>query len=311
MIFPKKLDCISFGSATIDIFLLSKNFKVITYKKQNILGAPYGEKIDVQTRVITSGGGGTNVAAGMAKLGLKTAVCSRIGQDFLGKQLLELLKKEKVNTNRIQARKTDKTDQSVILVGPNGGRTILVYRGQTSLKSIDINWKNLSSKWFYICSLEGNLKLAEKLFSHANKKNIKVAWNPGKRELKDRKRVTKLLKTTSFLLLNEEEAKFLFKKDKLPQQELLQTRVPVIAITHGKNGATVFYENKKIHKNIIKVKTLEETGAGDAFGSAFVAGLIKNKPISECLNWGIINSASVVSKIGAKEGQLSLAKISQ
>lgn len=309
MIFSRKLDCISFGSATIDIFMLSKGFEVIPHNEQNILCASHGEKIDIQTRVITSGGGGTNVASGMAKLGLKTAVCSRIGQDFLGKHLLKLLKKEKVNTSRIQTRKTDETDQSVILVDPDGGRTILVYRGKTSLKHTDINWKNLSAKWFYICSLEGNFDLTEKLFTYASKKNIKVAWNPGKRELKNSNKVLELLKLTSFLLLNEEEAKFLFKKDQLPEQELLHTHVPVIAITQGRDGAMVLSENKKIHKNIVKVKTVEETGAGDAFGSAFVAGLIKNRPIEECLDWGLTNSASVVSKIGAKEGQLSLMKI--
>jgi len=54
----------------------------------------------------------------------------------------------------------------------------------------------------------------------------------------------------------------------------------------------------------LKRKGINTTGAGDAFGSSFVAGLIKYNDIEQALKLGILNSNSVIMKIGAQEGLL-------
>ena len=47
---------------------------------------------------------------------------------------------------------------------------------------------------------------------------------------------------------------------------------------------------------------VDQTGAGDGFMSGFVGGLAKGYPLEKALDLGIANGASVVTKIGAKEG---------
>ena len=53
----------------------------------------------------------------------------------------------------------------------------------------------------------------------------------------------------------------------------------------------------------------ERTGAGDAFSATFVAGLAMGKSIEDALMMAPINSMSVVQKIGAQEGLLTLVEI--
>ena len=54
----------------------------------------------------------------------------------------------------------------------------------------------------------------------------------------------------------------------------------------------------------LKVKVIEKTGAGDAFGSGFLTGYIKEKSIERGLQIGIANAASCIQKLGAKNGLL-------
>ena len=50
--------------------------------------------------------------------------------------------------------------------------------------------------------------------------------------------------------------------------------------------------------------TPDRTGAGDAFGSGFVAKIIEEAGLTEALTFGSANSTSVVQQIGAKTGIL-------
>jgi sugar/nucleoside kinase (ribokinase family) len=52
------------------------------------------------------------------------------------------------------------------------------------------------------------------------------------------------------------------------------------------------------------VKPISTTGAGDAFGSGVLAGLIKKNDIQYGLKLGIINAESVIRHLGAKDGIL-------
>ena len=63
------------------------------------------------------------------------------------------------------------------------------------------------------------------------------------------------------------------------------------------------------HIPAYKNKVVEKTGAGDAFGSSFIAGLIYFNDIKKALELGNANSLSVISKFGAQDGLLNLNKV--
>jgi len=303
------LDVISIGAATIDIFVKSPQFIV----DNNLLSLEYSSKAEIDQSLICSGGGASNSAVSFSRLGLKSACLSLIGDDHLSNYIIDDLKKESVNTNLLIKNKNDTTDFSVILVAPDGGRSILTNRGSTRLEEKYLNWDKIpKAKWFYITSLEGNLDLLEKLIGFAKENNIKVALNPGNRELGQRKKLLPLLKLIDFLLLNKTESEELVGLDILDKNfwnKLISFSKATIAVTNGHNGAFVFADAKHFFSPIINIKPVDETGAGDSFGSTFVSALIYNNSIETALFWAIKNSASVVSALGAKPGLLTFKQI--
>jgi sugar/nucleoside kinase (ribokinase family) len=181
------------------------------------------------------------------------------------------------------------------------------------LESTQVKWDKIAeTDWFYITSLEGNVELIETLIGFANEHSIKVAFNPGNRELSQSPRLIPLLSHLDFLLLNRTESETLAGIE-LNQskywEKLLSFGARTTAVTDGRNGAYVLTSAEKLYSPIINTRTVDETGAGDAFGSALIGGLIHHLSLSDSLFWGIKNSASIVSSLGAKSGLLNLEEI--
>jgi len=303
------LDIISFGAATVDIFAKSDHFRV----KDKNLFLEYSSKNEIDHSLICSGGGATNSATAFSRLGLDAAIVSLLGQDSLSHIITQELLKNKVNSKLLVSKKDESTDFSIILVAPDGGRSILTHRGSSRLESTDIPWDKIKkTKWFYITSLEGNLDLLEQLIGFAKENNIKIALNPGNREISARKILLPLLSQTDFLLLNRVESEALTLADYGQTdywQKLLKTGSQIIAVTNGRRGAHILTSDQNLFSPIINTTPIDETGAGDSFGSAFVAALCYDYSVKKALSWAIKNSASVVSFMGAKEGLLTLNKI--
>lgn len=302
-------DVISIGAATIDIFVKSKDL----ISTPNIVGLKPSSKNEISQSLICSGGGATNSAVSFSRLGLKSGCVSLIGQSYLNQFIYDDLKKNKVDGQFIFLQKSATTDFSVVLINQDGGRSILTNRGDTRLESRHIPWSKIKkTQWFYITSLEGNLDLLEKIIGFAKENNIKICLNPGNRELASRRRITSISKMVDVLLLNKEESEIFFdaKFDDDKFFSLIhQQKLPLVAITNGRDGAYIFTDSRQFYSPIINTKPADETGAGDAFGSAFVSALIYKKSPQDALFWGIKNSASVVSYLGAKTGLLSLRQI--
>jgi sugar/nucleoside kinase (ribokinase family) len=152
----------------------------------------------------------------------------------------------------------------------------------------------------------------EKIIGHAVENNIKIALNPGNRELKQKKLLIPLLKYVDFLLFNRTEAESItdISADKPGFWNKINSfGAKIVAVTNGREGAHVFDGINQHYSPIINIKPIDETGAGDSFGSAFVAALFHQKTPKDALLWGINNSASVVSYLGAKPGLLTLQQI--
>ena len=178
-------DIITFGSATRDMFVISKNFQILKsddFVSGKGLCVPLGAKIHIDDVVFASGGGATNTAATFALQGLETACVGKIGDDPGGHALIDELKKLGVNTGMFLKDRKQKTAYSVILSIPGGERTIMVYQGACQqLRKEEISWTDLEkTNWFYISVLSGpSGELFEPLINFAYENKIKIAVNPG------------------------------------------------------------------------------------------------------------------------------------
>jgi ribokinase len=304
-------DVISIGAATVDFLVKSEQFNLDTGKQ--LLTIATSSKNEMSQSLISSGGGATNSAVAFSRLGLKSTCLSLLGTDPLSLYIVNDLKANNVDTTLLVQLNQESTDYSIILIASDGTRSIITNRGSTRLESTQINWdKLINTDWFYITSLEGNLELLEMLIGFANEHSIKISLNPGNRELADPGRLIPLLSHINFLLLNRTESETLVGSEiNQPNywEKLLSFGAPIVAVTNGREGAYILTPTDKLFSPVINTKPVDETGAGDSFGSAFVSGLIHHLLPSDALFWGIKNSASVVASLGAKTGLLNLSEI--
>ncbi len=322
-------DFLTIGAATRDIFLVSDQFvsmKSRASETGTMECVSLGSKIEIQTFVATTGGGATNAAATFRSLGFKTAITCRVGDDSIGRDLVEDLRKYRINTTYLNTIKGGQTAYSTLLTMPEGERTVLIYRGVSAkFTDEDIHWSAIrKSKWIYLTSLGGNFELSKKIVAFAHKHRVKIAWNPGTGELKKGMRAfASVLPMVDVFIANKEECELLTGESNLkkiikaldPSPRPSPAMGPAAAragegdrirlITDGSRGTTLLVGNKSHHIGTASTKGISKTGAGDAFGSAFVATFAKFHDPLLAAKVGTINAESVIQHLGAKKGVLN------
>lgn len=273
----------------------------------------HGDKISVDEVYRDVGGGAANVAVGLSHLGLNTSVIGVLGNDRGAEIIKERLEKESIGYQKTKTYKGD-TSFSVIIVF-KGERTIFVYRGFKDYSKITIP-KTISTKWIYLGPVAKEFAINySTLISLASEKNIKLAINPGHRQIEEGKdSLLRLLRVSSLLILNRREAIDLTRSsDYIEAKKLLIVLASygpkIVVVTDGQNGAYVTDHNKYLHVPKCKAEVLDPTGAGDAFSSGFLASYIKDQEIEKALSWGIVNSAQVIEKYGAQTNLPKLSKL--
>ena len=310
-------DIITFGSATRDLFVKSKNFKALKDKKfitGKGLCFNLGSKIYLDEIFFATGGGGSNAAVTFTKQGFKVGYMGRIGNDPGGKAIIEELEKLKIKSF-VSIDKEYNTPYSIVLSVSARGRTILVYQGAShEMEKKDIPFSKLRARWFYIAGLSGkSAKTLVPIINFAKRNKIKVALNPGAAQLVlGLKGLKSVLSAVDVLVLNKEEGAELtglsYNKEKEIFKKLDEYVRGIVIMTKGSKGVVVSDGKQLFSAGTFKEKEhIDRTGAGDAFGSGFVAGLIKTAKIEEAIRFGSANGTSIVEQFGAKNGILSKA----
>jgi len=300
-------DVITVGSGTVDVFVEtgSKLFRKAKVRKEHgCVLVPFGSKVVIDELRFDIGGGGTNTAVALRRLGLKVAWLGKIGNDDNSKNILKLLKKEKINTKFVYKNEKG-SGYSVILDAEGHDRTILTYKGSNNdLSFNEINLRKLKTRWLYFSSMMGeSYKTIEKLARYAKEKGIMTAFNPSSYLVKRGKQFLKpILRRVDLLIFNKEEAGLLVGEDTI---EMLLRKVhllgpKVVVITDGNKGAYCYDGKLTYRAPAHKIPVVESTGAGDAFAASFLAGIILKSDIKAALRWGITNSESVITNYGAK-----------
>lgn len=308
-------DIITTGSATVDVFAHTESqlVKFITNEgEEDFLAFPSGSKILIDTLDFYVGGGGTNTAVSFSRLGLKTGYVGKLGSDDNSKLILDLLEKENID---FLGSAQGQTGYSVILDTLDDDRTILTYKGaNNNLLFSDIQAEAFETRWIYSSSLTGvSQDTLRKLVAYAKEKAIRVAFNPSNYQARLGYEVlADIVDSCTVLVMNKEEAALLFLEEEQPDllsQFLEKHPGTYLVITDGANGVTCHYQGEEyVMKPSPGGTIVETTGAGDAFASGFVAGLIHNLELVEALKLGMVQAESVIGAVGAKE-QLLIKEI--
>lgn len=307
-------DVYTIGSATRDAFFEGLEFDYHSddphMETRKGLCLPLGAKMRAARVTFTTGGGGTNTAVTFARQGLKTAVIGRVGEDVSGKEVAENLAKEGVDTSLLQKDFATPTSYSVILMAEKAERTILVYKGAgDNLSSEEIPWDSIETKWLYLDSIGGKEEIVKAAVELKNKKGVRLMWNPGTSDLaRGLDWFKSYLASFDVVSANKDELCTLLcipYENDAGIMDAFDALVPGVAImTKGREGVVVSDGKKRYIAGIFpEEKLIDRTGAGDAFGSGFLVGYIKDG-MREGIRVGSANGTSVLEHIGAKEGIL-------
>ena len=273
------------------------------------------------------GGSAANTIYGLSKLGIKAGFIGVVGDDAEGKILLDDFQKAGVDTSQIQVKPEAKTGSTLCLSDRRGKRSLYVLPGANNLLTMDdLDLTDINqARMLHLSSFADDrqfkvlLKLMDKLAP-----SIKVSFSPGalyaSRGLESLKPI---LARTYTLFINESEIQQLTGKDfKAGAETCLEQGCQIIVITLGKGAsyktvmATSYirdaekeYVVKSSNKNI--TSTLDTTGAGDAFATGFLYGLVNDRALEECGRLGDIVAQFSITKIGAREGLPTADELAQ
>jgi sugar/nucleoside kinase (ribokinase family) len=311
-----KPDVISVGDIVTDVFikLLDSQAKVINDEHgQRWLSMIFGTKLPYDTvETIKGVGNASNAAVAFARLGLNSAFVTNVGDDQIGRDMIDSLHANKVDSRFVRIN-PDKVSNVHYVLRYDVERTILIKH-----EAYDYHWPHLRPNevpnWIYFSSIsEHALNYHDQIADWLDEyPDVKLAFQPGTFQIEAGvERLKRIYARTNVLIVNREEAVNITGGDYNNYHDLLKKMhdlgAKIAVITDGPNGA-VASDQRDILKMPLypdPAPPVDRTGAGDAFASTFVAALIKGNTIAGALQWAPINSMSVLQKVGAQAGLLN------
>ena len=316
---PTDPDFIAIGDVVSDCFIRLKEGEAkITcdHGDENCtISMHWGDKIPFESATDVHGvGNGPNASVSAARLGLSSELLVWLGNDENGRQCLDALKENRVDTHMIKPINEIATNQHYVL-WYGSERTILI---KHNAFPYHIPEDFSVPRYLYLTSLG---EAAEPLYEDLRAwlpahPEVQFIFQPGTFQIRlGTEKLSHLYASAALVICNKEESQEILKSTSDDIKELLSglraLGSKTSIITDGLNGACAddgenvwfvpLYPNSP--------PPFERTGAGDAFASTVAAALSLGEPLEKALLWGPVNSMAVVEKIGAQAGLLSRPEI--
>lgn len=304
------IQCLAVGDTGLDHFIrmeAPRSVESPTNPGNTDVCFELGAKIPVDALFENIGGNAANVAAGLKKLGVRSELYTFIGDDTTSKTIKESILGEQLTDTFVFERPYEQSNTAFIMsFGKN--RTILSYHADRTYEAYDLP----EADWIFLTSMgKGSESIIEKVIQtiKSRKGSTKLAFNPGSYFLKHQINLCKtILPNSDIIFVNKEEAqKMLYTSEEniqsLMRKLLSELHCSQVVLTDGTNGAYTHDEDEIYHIESLPFTPVEVTGAGDAFAAGFMAAVIQNKDIQECLKYGAINATRTIQKIGSTQGQ--------
>jgi len=316
----EQYDFVALGDIVVDAFI-QLNIDAADVSQdmdtgRQTLHMPFGSKLPYDdVSVINAVGNSPNAAVSAHRLGLKTALVTNLGHDREGKDCLDALRNEGVDTSYVKVHENKFTNYHYVLrYGPE--RTILIKHETYPYALPDFS---TPPRFIYFSSIgEHGVPFHHEVAAYVAKHpETKLVFQPGTFQIKLGFEALKdLYAVTEIFFCNKEEAQKILGTTEQSVPAIIRAfkelgpKLPVI--TDGPHGAYVVDEDDQAwHMPMYPdpAPPTDRTGAGDAFSSTFTAAIALGLSPAEALTWGPINSMSVVQHIGAQAGLLTLEKL--
>ena len=289
-----------------------------------------GEAVVTEIKA-SPGGSAANTIYGLAKMGVSAGFVGVVGDDAKGKILIQDFQKVEVDTSQIRIRSRAKTGSVICLSDTLGKRSLYVAPGANNLLTmddLDMTYINRAGM-LHVSSFadDGQFKILLELMERLDS-SVKLSFSPGTlNAAKGLGALAPILGRTHIMFINRREIKRLTGKDVVGGVKIcLDQGCSIVVVTLGRGQrlelsrgvvtATGYIRDAETEYAIQPSRQdmtspVDTTGAGDAFATGFLYGLLKRKGLEECGRLGNIVAQFSIGKIGAREGLPTLNELAQ
>ena len=264
-----------------------------------------GETLQGSSYITVPGGKGNNQAVAAARLGADVKFVGRVGTDGFGKEVLQIVSQQNVDTSLVLKDPEHGTGIAVISVDENAENSIIIISGANfAIDDSDVERasQNMTDAKVLMLQLEVPLDACLKAAKAAKEKGVKVVFDPAPAiPLPD-----EAFKLMDIITPNETETEILTGMRPTNQEDaskaakiFLEKGVGTAIIKLGAKG--VYYENKEESGFIppYKVNPIDTVAAGDAFNAGVAVAVSEGKPLAEAVRWGAAAGAIATTRKGA------------
>lgn len=284
---------IVFGSINMDLNMQVKNFPKA------------GETLISRSYSMSPGGKGANQALSAARLGVKTALIGKVGDDGPGIRAQKVLRRNEVITSGIAIDEELPTGMAMVLRDHKGENQIIIASGANAQVSADQAPAEILGVGNYLLTqMEVPLEQNAIVMKRAKDNGAKIVFN-----LAPALEIPKpMLALADYLIVNQIEARQLGQKMGVNVEQSAAKLAYALAkegnliclITMGAKGSVIVTpKGEAWAMDSIKVdNVVDTTGAGDCFCGTFTACLHEGKTIKEALRYATAAAAFSCGKFG-------------
>ena len=257
------------------------------------------------------GGAPLNVAIRMASLGINTQIISRVGNDKIGKELIQFIEENGVDTSSIQIDETFPTGEVIVKLDSKGSA------------SYTINYPVAWDKIACVPEDEINVKKADALIfgslvcrDSVSHQSLLEIINYSKYTVFDvnlrapfytKELLINLMMQADFIKFNDDELYEISEYMNSPYNSLEQnirfisekTNTKHICVTKGNHGAVLYYDGKLYYNSGYKINVVDTVGAGDSFLASLLAKLLLGNDPQNAIDFACAMGALVAQSEGA------------
>jgi fructokinase len=257
------------------------------------------------------GGAPLNVALRMASLGINAQIISRVGNDAIGKELIQFIAENGVNTSSIQVDKTHNTGEVIVQLDAKGSASYTI--------NYPVAWDKI------ICTAEDEIKVkkADALIfgslvcrDSVSHESLLEIINYAKYAIFDvnlrapfytKELLINLMMQSDFIKFNDDELYEISGYLNSPYHSLEQnilyiakkTNTKHICVTKGSHGAVLYYNDKLYYNSGYKIDVVDTVGAGDSFLASLLSRLLMGNDPQNAIDFACAMGAMVAQSEGA------------
>lgn len=314
----KKFQVVGIGNAMVDVLARAED----SFLAEAGIGKGIMQLIDMERAVElygkigpareVSGGSAANTIAGIAHLGGRTAYVGKVKDDQLGAIFAHDLRAQGAVYETAFAPKdaVDETGRCLIIVTPDGERSMNTYLGVTEfLTSDDIDVDQMAeAEWIYLEGYrfdgpESHAAFAKAIAAcNAAGGRVSLTLSDPFCVSRHRNAFREMIKAdVDLLFCNRAEMLSMYETDDFDAAMAeAAAEIAIVACTDSANGAYILSGGETWHVPAIPTDIVDATGAGDLFAGAFLWALSHGYALEDCGHIGNIAAAEVISHIGAR-----------